>query len=132
MRQRSKTNSRPGENLKLRVSYARAHVACELGWFLPDHFRPGASAETHHIMTGRYDLVSNLLRVSTPGHNWLEQFKSDGRIVALWVKHEKGELDPEEFHTACGIYLPGWLHRDREIRNGFVVPMLQKLRKAFP
>ncbi len=131
MRQRSKTNSRPGENLKLRASYARAHELCELGFWIPERFPAMVANETHHIMTGRRDCVTNLLRVSIPSHRWLEEFKTDGRIISLWIKNEKGELKPGEFFEASARLLPGWLS-GAEVRNDFVRPYLEKLRRDFP
>jgi hypothetical protein len=135
MLNRSKTNARPGENLTLRNSYARAHVACELGWFLPKHFERHAAAETHHIFggtSGRTDLVSNLIRVSWENHAWCHKFPADGRICCLFVKHEKGELDPAEFQAASGMMLPGWLLKVDRVRNEFVRPMLERLRRLYP
>lgn len=131
IRQRSKTNSHPGENLKFRQSYARAHEVCELGQWLPDHFEPGRSDETHHIMTGRYDLVSNLLRVSWKSHLWLEQFKCDGRLIAIWIKVQKGEFDREEFRTASGKCVEGFILKSVP-RNSWVVPMHEELKRLFP
>lgn len=132
MRQRSKTNSHPGEDLTLRQRYAKENQACELGWWFPNRFMILGATETHHIMTGRYDLKSNLLRVSMPAHRWLEDYKFDGRVLALFIKHEKGELDPEEFEKASGSLLPGWLLRTREPRNEWIRPLLAKLRKRYP
>ena len=131
MRARSKTNSRPRENLKLRASYAKAHPICELGIHLPEQFSAGPSGETHHIMTGKADLVSNLLRVSWTNHLWLERLKTDGRIAALWVKHQKEELDPGEFHSASRFLLPGWLLKV-SAREPWCVSLLEELRRLYP
>lgn len=133
MRQRSLTNSRPGENLKLRRSYADAHPICEFGQHLPDYFNSGRAEECHHIATNRHDVVSNLLRLSAENHRWCEDFKADGRIVALYVKLVKEELDPDEFREASGVLLPGYiLMQSAKLRHEWVKPLAEELKRAFP
>jgi len=134
IRKRSKTNSHPGENLKFRQSYARAHEVCELGQWLPDHFESGRSDETHHIVTGRVDRPVNLIRASWINHKFCEDFKADGRVVCLWIKLQKGELDPKEFEKVSrGVLLPGYiLMQAAKIRNAWVRPLADELKAAFP
>lgn len=133
LRQRSRSNAHPGENLKLRQSYAQAHRICELGYWFDLHFDSRPSAETHHIATRRHDVVSNLLRVSAPAHRWLEEWKADGRIVALYIKYTKCELDPDEFHIASGILLPGYiLMQEAKIRHAWVKPLAEELKRKYP
>jgi hypothetical protein len=104
-------------NRKLAEAYATVEW-CELSFWIPDHFGDGGcppASETHHIWggtSGRTDLKSNLIRLSKPAHDWCERFKFDGRIVCLWVKAEKGELDPAEVRVASGFHLWGWLRKD--------------------
>lgn len=130
MRQRSLKNSHPGENLKLRQSYARAHPACELAVWLPDHFEEARSAETHHIMTGRKDVVSNLLRVSWQSHLWLEEHKFDGRLVAIFIKTQKGEFSREEFQLASGFFVEGFI-LTKTARFDWVAEIQDKLKLLF-
>ncbi len=135
MRSRSLKNSRPGENLKLRQSYARAHQADEFSWWLPDQFERRQATETHHIIGGsggRRDLVSNLLRLSFSSHNWCHSFPADGRIVCLWVKLQKSELDPGEFKLASGMFLPGYLMlAEAKIRHAWVRPLMEELKRKY-
>lgn len=133
MRSRSVTNSHAGEDLALRHEYAVENPDCELGRWLPKQFSREDSTECHHIMTGRRDLRTNLLMVCRNAHAWCEQFKADGRVLALFVKHSKGELDQQEFRTASGFYLPGWLlMAESKIRNEFVRPFLNALIELYP
>jgi len=134
LRQRSKTNSHPGEDLKLRASYARAFPFCELAEWLPDHFEAGSSDETHHIVTGRVDRPVNLIRARWINHKFCEDFKADGRIVALWIKLQKGELDPKEFEIVSrGIRLPGYIDMQAaKVRHDWVKPLAEELQRAFP
>lgn len=136
MRQRSLTNSHHKENLKLRQSYAKAHQADEFSWWIPERFERRQATETHHIIGGnggRYDLVSNLLRLSFPSHNWCHSFPADGAIVCLWVKVQKCELDPDEFHRASGILLPGYLlMQQAKIRHTWVHPLAEELKRKYP
>jgi len=111
-------------NRKLAEAYATVEW-CELSFWIPDHFGDGGcppASETHHIWggtSGRTDLKSNLIRLSKPAHDWCERFKFDGRIVCLWVKAEKGELDPAEVRVASGFHLWGWLGKD-EVKHSWV------------
>ena len=63
-------------------------------------------------------------------HRWLEQFKLDGRICALWIKHEKDELDIDEFRMASGFHLDGWLLRATP-RHQWCGVLLDALREAY-
>lgn len=134
MRQRSKTNSRPGEDLQLRRRYAAAHSFCELGLHLPEHFESGSADELHHIVTGRVDIVVNLIRASWRNHNWCEDFKADGRLACLWIKLQKGELYADEFALASrGILLPGYiLIQTDKIHHEWVRPLAEELKREFP
>lgn len=133
MRQRSKTNSHPGENLPFRQSYARAHQVCELALHLPDYFQAARADETHHIVTGRVDLPVNLIRAAWINHKFMEDFKADGRVICLWIKLQKGELDPDEFVKASrGILLPGYiLMQADKLRHEWVEPLAEELKRVF-
>lgn len=111
MRFCSKTNRRVYENLPLRRDYRENNPWCELSPLLKLG-RHVPMAHIHHICggrLGRWDLLTNLLSVSAEAHDWAEKHKTDGRILALYVKMQKGELDQQEFHKVTGLYLEGWL-----------------------
>jgi len=133
LRHRSKTNSHSGEDLLFRREYAEENLECELGRWFPNQFSREDSTECHHIMTGRRDLRTNLLMVCRDAHAWCEEFKADGRVLALFVKHSKGELDLQEFRLASGFHLPGWLlMSESKIRHDFVRPFLNALIELYP
>lgn len=107
LRQRSKTNSRFWENLPLRSEYRESHADCE--W--PGHRHGGE--HVHHIChsSRRHDLKSNLIHVCAEAHDWIHANPIDGTLVCLLVKVQNGELDVEEFFTAAGMRLAGWLSK---------------------
>jgi hypothetical protein len=133
--QRSKTNSRPAEDLPVRREYAEKNEECELSIWFSEQFPDRDGSEIHHIFggrSGRNDLVSNLVRVSRDAHDFCGvKCPTDGRILCIWIKCVKGELDLDEFKTASGFFLPGWLLKS-EATHDFVKPYLEKLRVLYP
>lgn len=130
------------ENLTDRARYAKANEQCEIIAWLYDQFEQiankegwvGKAEETHHIYggtSGRHDLTSNIIRLSKKAHDWCGKNIVDGRIVCLWIKHQKSELDPDEVKTAAGMRLPGILAK-AELRFDFVKPLLKELKAAYP
>lgn len=115
-------------NRKLAERYAAIEL-CELSFWIGEHFGGGGcplASETHHIWggtSGRHDLESNLIRLCKASHDWCERFKTDGRILCLWVKAEKGELDPLEVVEASGFRLWGWLSEE-DVTHEWVKPFL--------
>lgn len=69
--------------------------------------------EPHHLFGGnpKWDLKSNVVSVSPATHDWCHnhQNQAEWRIVGLAVKLRKRELSQEEFRTATGKNLAGWL-----------------------
>lgn len=139
---RKRSKPRKMENLTLRARYSRGNPSCEIVVWLYDVFAEiaeaegwtGQAEETHHIYggtSGRNDLVSNIIRLSKRAHDWCGKNMVDGRIVCLWIKHQKHELDPEEVRTASGKFLPGIL-AGATVRFKFVEPLLAELRAAYP
>lgn len=111
MRRHSPTNSNRHENLWLRNEYRASHPWCELCPIL-NGTKHETAHEIHHAFggnLGRWDLASNLLHLCGDCHRWCEEHKTDGRILALLVKHREGILNQEEIRTACGMYVAGWL-----------------------
>lgn len=113
MRHRSLTNSRPLEDRALRDHYRDQFSECEIGRWLRKHGIDvdDYGCEVHHIFSigRRPDLWSNLITLSRDSHRWVHNNPVDGRIVALWVKATKLELDLEEFRTASAKHLEGYL-----------------------
>ena len=113
LKPRSKTNSRPWENLGLRRQYMDENPICELSEIL-GYGRREPACDPHHLFggsRGRVDCVSNLLAVSRKAHLWAEQYKTDGRVIGVWVKLvRKQELRADEFTRSSGYQsVGGWL-----------------------
>ena len=101
----------------IRWCYRRRNPHCELSpWlvrFCPalittNHLR--TPTHTHHIFHrgGRHDLWSNLVNVSAALHpTWMhETCPIDARVLCLFVKWQKGELDLDELNRAAGAVRP--------------------------
>ena len=76
------------------------------------------ATETHHIWHpgNRSNLLSNLIRLSTPIHGWCQQQQPClGLVVCTWVKLHKGETDLHEVRKASGFYLDGWLQTEKVV-----------------
>lgn len=134
LNRRSKTNSRPAEDIDVRRQYLEDNPDCELSIWFCEHFDERDGHDPHHCFGGRggrHDLVTNLVTVSRSAHDWLENWKTDGRVLTTWIKHVKNELDLDEFKKASGSFLAGWLMR-AEATHDFVKPYLDKLRKLYP
>ena len=128
MKHRSNTNSRPAEDLDYRREYSDSHWYDELlpyfptqgcgmvrvpGWpkALPMH---GTDADhVHHIFggrLGRWDRPWNIVKVcSKPVHEWLEDFKTDGRVIGLRFMLDKGRWNEEDCFRCLGRYQLGWI-----------------------
>lgn len=109
------------------------HWWCELRTYFPDHFTEKDACDPHHInggRGGRWDFVSNLLAVSRDAHEWVERYKTDGRILALWIKLQKGEFDAAEWKLASGKFVEGFLWT-AEPAHEWVGVYLQKLKDQF-
>lgn len=109
-----------------------AAVLMYCGFDIPGYrFAGRKEFEPHHIFGNfgqRYDLVSNIVSVSSATHDWCHSHKhqSDWRIASLWLKMKKGELCPEEFRTVTGKCLAGWLEMQNS-ENSQVELMRQEL-----
>lgn len=60
--------------------------------------------EPHHIFGGphRWDIVSNLVAISRPAHDWCHQERQSATILSIWVKMEKGEFDRDLLRSCMG------------------------------
>lgn len=128
MRLRSTTNSHKHVNDPLRNEYSDTHgldeIAFELGICLKDNlgFTPTfrgmevKGTETNHIFTNpRWDLWSNLIRLSAPAHRWFHRNLDAGRALCLCAKARKAartgyprDFDFEEL-MICRKHIVGWL-----------------------
>lgn len=110
------------------------NIYCEMNLFDKRRFPDPDAHDPHHVFggrTGRLDVLSNLLAVSRPAHDWLEENKTAGRVVAVMIKVRKNEFDPREMWKASGMYINGWLAR-AEVTIDWVVPILLELRRKYP
>lgn len=132
MRHRSKSNSRKNENKELVAEYRDQFPLCELHRFSEV---PGGrfGEEINHIFSQRkrWDLRSNIIHLSAAAHRWFHQWPIDGRVMCLWVKWQKNELDNSEIRQASGMYLAGWLG-SKEPTLDWVLPYRTELMRAFP
>lgn len=129
MRRRSGTNSRPLENIPLRRAYLVDHPWCEFKTWFPQHFNDPDAIEVHHVHSARSraDLITNFIAISRDAHEWVERYKTDGRVLAVLIKVYKSEFDPDEFKAASGMYIAGFAAR-AECSHDWVRPYLDELR----
>lgn len=100
------------------ATYLKDNPTCEVSSFLREvlGFRGTWSLGTidpHHLVggSGRTDVASNLLTVRRDAHGWIEGSPVDGRIVCVWVKWKKNELDVSSYSELFGQSLAAWLSR---------------------
>lgn len=130
MRRRSRTNSRPQEDLGLRETYME-HVFDDelLPYFpldgihtvkVPGHDYPlrmhhGAyPLECHHLWgralgNGRWDRVWNLVGICRPVHEFCHRYRVDGIVLCLRRKFDAGEWRFDEAKECLGFDPHGWL-----------------------
>ena len=134
LRHRSPTNSRPSEDRALRDSYREANPDCEFRKWIPELSGfPVRASEVNHIFSvgRRPDLLSNLINLSARAHHqFFHEHLIDGRVISLFIKWKKGELDEAEIKQASGKFIAGILCADATI--DWVQPYLEQLREAFP
>jgi len=121
--------------LKLRAAIVRERPWCEYGQNFPDHFPAVKSQDPSHLFGGRagkYDFVWNICSTSRDVNGgFCERYKTDGRILGLWIRDQQGLIDVDQFRLASGYNIDGWLaivnpHFD------WVRPYLDALRLTFP
>lgn len=95
IRNRSKKNSHPHEDLALRQRYREEFGGyCELATLLPSVFPPFPPSDIHHIWPApRVDVWSNLISVSRPSHDWCGDHPIEGKICCMWVKLQKSKRE---------------------------------------
>lgn len=132
IRRRSKTNSRKLKDPVLVDQYRDGNPGCEFHQF------PGIPGGRHgeeinHIFSCRRrpDLLSNLIHLSAAAHRWFHEYPIDGRIMSLYVKWKKSELDDAEIKQASGMHIAGYLS-SKPATLAWVEPYRIELMGAFP
>ncbi len=83
----------PIRDPRLLAEYAEDVFSCELCDLL--HCCQRGSGELHHITGGpqRHDVLTNVVMLCRSGHRWVHEDIIPGRILCLWVKQQRGQLD---------------------------------------
>ncbi len=84
----------PIRDPRLLAGYAEDVVFCELCDVL--HCCRHSRGEKHHIVGGhqRHDVLTNVVMLCRSAHRWVQEIDIiPGRILCLWVKQQRGELD---------------------------------------
>lgn len=128
-------SAQKNRNRDLVAKYVDENPECEFGKHF-DQFPKSDAHHTHHIFggnAGRKDLLSNIIRLSADAHDWCHRFPSQGRVLAIYVKHLKGEMDLDEFKQCSGMHLAGWLHKNElESHSVWARKYLEELWEAYP
>lgn len=123
----SETNSKPGKDLVLRYEYMNGISGCELCKVLAQGrivtWRC-ESLEPHHIRGGtrsRHDVVSNLIGVCHFAHIWCQETDvRGGKVLCMWVKQQKNELDLDELRDVAGQDVAAWVERVGPFENDWL------------
>lgn len=116
-------NSRSWERLPFRREYRAKNDRCEvlplliaygleLQMFGGKHCLEGTVFDIHHLFRGggrqRPDLLSNLITLCRPVHALDDDknFRTDLRVICMFAKMLKGELDAVEINKAAGAVRP--------------------------
>lgn len=91
-------SNRKWENVGILDAYREAFPECELQKLLARHGLkyPSGPCQVHHIQWGhsrRKNEWTNLISLSQAAHDWVHKFPADGRILCLFAKLKKNELD---------------------------------------
>ncbi len=110
--------SRKSGNPSAVAAYLKENATCEVSEFLRTVLGVVGTwslgtIDPHHLVggSGRKDVASNLLAVSRDAHGWVESNPVDGRIVCVWVKWKKRELDVASYSQLFNQSLAAWLAR---------------------
>ena len=78
---------------RLLAEYAEDVFSCELCDLLQCCRR--GNGEVHHITGGpqRHDVLTNVVMLCRSAHRWVHEDIIPGRILCLWVKQQKAQLD---------------------------------------
>jgi hypothetical protein len=85
----------PIRDQRLLDGYAEDVVFCELCDLL--HCCRRGNGEVHHITGGtsqRHDKLTNIVMLCRSAHRWVQEIEIiPGRILCLWTKQQRGQLD---------------------------------------
>ncbi len=108
MRRRSKTNSRPHEDLELRQAYRDANPDCEYC----SYFRGGdplPACDIDHILHRRHDVWANMAAADRLCHQEKHRASVDGKIIGMHLKYRKGEFDADVLSRVMGRNVLHWV-----------------------
>lgn len=118
------------------AAYLKANPTCEVSGFLRTVLGftgtwSFGDIDPHHLVggSGRKDVPENLLAVRRDAHGWIESNPVDGRIVCVWVKWQKQELDVAGYSELFGQSLAAWLARTPP-RDERLIPFWNELCAA--
>ena len=85
----------PIRDQRLLSEYAEDVFSCELCDLL--HCCRRGNGEVHHITGGtsqRHDVLTNVVMLCRSAHRWVQEIEIiPGRILCLWCKQQRGQLD---------------------------------------
>jgi len=84
----------PIRDQRLLAEYAEDVFSCELCDLL--HCCRRGNGEVHHITGGhqRHDVLTNVVMLCRSAHRWVQETDIiPGRVLCLWRKQQRGELD---------------------------------------
>jgi len=84
----------PIRDQRLLAEYVEDVFSCELCDIL--HCCRRGSGEVHHITGGhqRHDVLTNVVMLCRSAHRWVQEIDIiPGRILCLWTKQQRGQLD---------------------------------------
>ena len=85
----------PIRDQRLLALYAEDVFSCELCDVL--HCCRHSRGEKHHITGGRsqrHDKLTNIVMLCRSAHRWVQEIEIiPGRILCLWLKQQRGQLD---------------------------------------
>lgn len=147
MRRKSNANSRKWANPDLYSRYARENLWDEIVEFFPKSWPRDvlvpigtqkftvpfgiAGDQTHHISGGilgtpRWDLVTNLVRVSFHTHAFCERHTREGFALCAAAKIKKGEWRAHKIAEIMGVDSPlGWLQPERGFEFDWINDVIQ-------
>lgn len=147
MRNRSRTNSHPHEDVEFREEYRLANHYDEIARLFPEWDRgwtriPGKPAtvvraldtpatQIHHIGWGgqRWDVAWNLIALGHWSHVFCHEHKWDGLTLCLKAKIDKGEWNATDARVRLGYDLMGKLYY-QPCTHGFAETIRKELMKG--
>ena len=107
----------PIRDQRLLDGYAEDVVFCELCDLL--HCCRHSRGEKHHITGGpqRHDVLTNVVMLCRSAHRWVQEIDIiPGRILCLWLKQQRGQLDWQFFASQHQCQW-AWCERQWETRQ---------------